>query len=66
MKILLLGANGQLGRDVLRYYVNHKYRFTLQAFTRVDLDLLEPDTDPSKIKVWDTMDGVFIDNLTSI
>ena len=28
------------------------------------MDLLKPDTPPEKIKVWDTIDGVFIDNMS--
>lgn len=43
MKVLLLGANGQLGHDLLRYYHNHEMNFSLQTFTRLDLDLLESE-----------------------
>ncbi|MDF2690475.1 MAG: hypothetical protein K0S29_330 [Gammaproteobacteria bacterium] len=45
MKILLLGANGQLGADIVKYQQSHKQanQLSLQCFTRSNLDISKPD-----------------------
>jgi dTDP-4-dehydrorhamnose reductase len=41
MKILLLGANGQLGSDILRVNKQEKFTFEIIPWTRVELDITD-------------------------
>ena len=42
MKVALIGANGQLGSDIVSHF-SQCDRYQLTAFTRADLDITQPE-----------------------
>lgn len=53
MKILLLGANGQLGSDIIRMHATLKSSHELIALTRKDVDVSELEDIKSKLMHYD-------------
>lgn len=49
MKVIVLGANGQLGADLMRAAAKRADRFDLVALTRADLDVMQLDDIGAKL-----------------
>ncbi len=49
MKVVLLGANGQLGSDIRREVETGAYDIELEALVRADIDVADPDAIPAAL-----------------